>query len=99
MCVNDIVVTDIPENAYFIIVQVHSYLENVTLSYKRIPELPSKTSGTNVGLVKNVNIHYEKNGNVIFYLTTGNYSDTVSAMIAVLAYDDNGKFLLISIII
>lgn len=45
-------VIDIPTAVHFIVLQVHSYLYNVTLSYNRLKQPHKYITGSNVGLVQ-----------------------------------------------
>ncbi|XP_011499557.1 PREDICTED: transmembrane 7 superfamily member 3-like [Ceratosolen solmsi marchali] len=82
-------ISDIPEKVSFIIIQVHTYVYSVLLSYDRniIDEVPRKyVNGTNIGLFIKTN----KN-NTEVYVTNKN-SFIVHGLIAVVAYTKNAPY-------
>lgn len=80
-------VTNIPGNAYFLVVQAHTYFRNVTLSYGPKPTPSTSVSGTNIGLWKAVSLSTAQ-----FYLSHFSGVGNTSLMLAVQAYGNLGKF-------
>lgn len=81
-----IILKDIPSNVHFVVVQAHSHLANVTLSYDKKPQPSTSVTGTNVGLVK---VNY--NEEIFFYLMCSSCANETKVLIAVQAYDNKGK--------
>ena len=84
-------VINIPSNVAFIIIQVHTHENNVTLSYD--DPLPHEginvsVSGSNVGL----EMYIDKNGSQSArFSVSNNNSIALDVLIAVVAYTDKGK--------
>ncbi|XP_048512046.1 transmembrane 7 superfamily member 3-like isoform X2 [Athalia rosae] len=77
-------IVEIPPGVSFFITQIHTHLYNVTLSYDETIIARRYTSGSNIGLVINVN---EQNAPKI-YVQNDNRAN-VEALLAVVAYPDN----------
>lgn len=85
---------NIPKTVNFIVVQIHSYLYNVSIAYDVLINKPGNTvTGTNIGLF------YETAGSlaVSAYVFNANPLD-VDGLIAVVAYANTGKSLWIAIV-
>jgi hypothetical protein len=84
--------SDIPEKVSFIIIQVHTYIYSVSLSYDQnvVDKVSEKCiNGTNIGLFLDAN-----NSKIKVYITNKN-SFIVHSLIAAVAYTANGKYLLL----
>lgn len=83
-------IINIPQKVGFFIIQVHSFLHNVTLSSTSEMESQSFIIGTNVGLVG-------KGDNVksTFYVTNSLGNETLKLLLAVIIHEANGRLLIL----
>lgn len=77
-------VTDIPIGVHFIVLQAHSYLYNVTLSYNKMKQPHQFITGYNVGLVQIVS----SSGIAQFYLENNN-TFNATVLVTVVAYGNS----------
>jgi hypothetical protein len=82
-------VVRIPETVRFIVVQAHAYQHNATLSYNAILSPHSFINGRNLGLVQLIN---KNESNVKFYIQNTNTRPSISVLITVQGYGEEGKF-------
>lgn len=82
-------VIGIPETVRFIVVQAHTFQYNVTLSYKSILSPHSFINGTNLGLVQLIN---KNQSSAKFYIQNTNARPSISVLITVQGYGEEGKF-------
>lgn len=80
-------ITNIPPSSSFLLLQSHSYMYDIILSFNKILTQGSFINGTNIGLVR------EPTGqtSVTFYLQNGGGA-TVSVLVAVQAYGADGMY-------
>lgn len=81
-------ITDIPSSVYFIVLQAHSYLYNVTLSYNRVKREHTYITGYNVGLVQIIG----SLGTAQFYVANNN-TFNVTMLMTVVAYGKSGEYI------
>lgn len=78
---------NINDDVGFLLVQVHSFIENVTLSQSRKLLLHSYVTGTNIGL-----IWANNDTDVSFYIMRNiKVKPTITIMLVINIYDENGK--------
>lgn len=83
-----VLVTNIPGDAFFVVLQAHSFLQNVTLAYDAERTPTKSVKGTNVGLWKAVVL-----STLQFSLFYENAVENVSLLLAAQAYGNQGESL------
>lgn len=78
----------IPETVRFIVVQAHTFQYNVTLSYDAILSPHSFINGTNLGLVQLIS---KSQSNATFYIQNTNARPSITVLITVQGYGEEGK--------
>lgn len=73
----------------FIIVQIHAFQYNITLSYNAVLNPHSFINGTNVGLVQLID---KNQSDAKFYIRNTNSLFNATVLITVQGYGEEGKF-------
>lgn len=83
---------NINDDVGFLLIQVHSFIESITLSESSRLSLHSYVTGTNIGLI------WANNGSeaTLYLLRNEKIGATVDIMLVINIYDENGKILLVS---
>lgn len=80
-------ITNIRDDVGFFIIQVHTYVENVTLSSTTKLNLGSYVIGTNIGLVWD-----SDNNTALFYLSRNiKVEQSLQILLVISLYDEDGK--------
>ncbi|KAL0272852.1 UNVERIFIED_CONTAM: hypothetical protein PYX00_005678 [Menopon gallinae] len=80
----EIKVLSVPDDAYFVVLQAHSYFKDLTLSYGANPTRETSVTGMNTGLVK-----IKTSPVLSFHLFYNSSPDNATVLIAVQAYGHN----------
>jgi len=86
-----ITVTDVPQDIWFIVLQIHTFRYNVTLAYDKaaLDKVSNRSLfGTNIGLYLKTHNATEP---IQVFLTHHNVRD-IDALLAIVPYGGNGKY-------
>lgn len=82
------------ENCSFLILQVHSYIERVTLSYSNTIEYSRHVNGTNIGLYwgKNMQSNFTSRSMVFYIKRFKQYDKLLNILLIINTYEYNGLY-------
>ncbi|CAH0560305.1 unnamed protein product [Brassicogethes aeneus] len=79
---SEIIISNIGDNVGFIVVQVHSYLTNVTLAFNNSSDIHSRVIGTNIGLI------YADDNSTAFFSVNKKYKRSINILLVVTIHKD-----------